>query len=286
MSTNIPNKKNTGKPGKFSTAEDEIVLDGIQKGSTPLEIQAVLQEIDSKDRIRSLSVIQKKILSLQAQNNLQENITGVIDLRTELRGKLYYADLKEQFTAKEVMHFENLWIDLVKQFRGDILPSEELQLKQFITIDILLKQLMVTRREHIQEIEEITRQIKREKRKDDIERDDMLLDNLTQQLNYLQSSITSYTPEYDKLVTKQGAIQKQLKATRDDRIKRIEDSKTNWVGLLKALDEEDYRSRVGRDMEIMKIAKDKARDELSDWHEYDDGKVDQPFLNSDTIKDE
>ena len=40
-------------------------------------------------------------------------------------------------------------------------------------------------------------------------------------------------------------------------------------------------------MEVQRVAADKALERLSEYHEYEDGVVDQPVLNSDTlIKDE
>ena len=39
-------------------------------------------------------------------------------------------------------------------------------------------------------------------------------------------------------------------------------------------------------MEIHRLAADKAVEDLSDYHKYEDGVLDQPFLNADTVKDE
>ena len=39
-------------------------------------------------------------------------------------------------------------------------------------------------------------------------------------------------------------------------------------------------------MEIMKLAEEKAMEDLSEYTEYEDGTVDQPFLNYETIIDE
>ena len=42
-----------------------------------------------------------------------------------------------------------------------------------------------------------------------------------------------------------------------------------------------------KDIEIWeRIAKNKARDELSEWHEYIDGTIDQPLLTPETVRDE
>jgi 5-hydroxyisourate hydrolase-like protein (transthyretin family) len=39
-------------------------------------------------------------------------------------------------------------------------------------------------------------------------------------------------------------------------------------------------------MEINRLAANKALKALSDYHTFEDGGVDQPFLNADTVKDE
>ena len=39
-------------------------------------------------------------------------------------------------------------------------------------------------------------------------------------------------------------------------------------------------------MEVHRIAANKASDRLSEYHEYEDGTVDQPLLNSDTLIEE
>ena len=82
---------------------------------------------------------------------------------------------------------------------------------------------------------------------------------------------------------KRQLVSKDLKATRDQRIKRIEDSKSSWAGFLRALEDEEERERVGDDAELMKIAKDKSREKLGTFHTFIDGSIDRPLLNADTI---
>ena len=60
---------------------------------------------------------------------------------------------------KELLYFENTWVNLVKQFREDVLPAEELQIKQFITIDILINRSMKERKRHIAETEKLQKQV-------------------------------------------------------------------------------------------------------------------------------
>jgi hypothetical protein len=81
-------------------------------------------------------------------------------------------------------------------------------------------------------------------------------------------------------------IQRDLKAARSDRVKKIEDSKTSFTGFIRALEDEGLRQRIGEDVEVNKLAKNKAIQRLAQYHKYEDGQVDQPFLTPETIKEE
>ena len=53
---------------------------------------------------------------------------------------------------------------------------------------------------------------------------------------------------------------------------------------MKALEDEAERERQGRDIEIMKLAKDKAKDRLGEWHVYQNGEADQPLLTPENVR--
>ena len=110
----------------------------------------------------------------------------------------------------------------------------------------------------------------------------MLL-NLEQQLALARSTQTTHTNEYTKLSKEYKELAKDLKATRDQRLRRIEDGKTSWIGLIRMLEDEAVREREGNDMEILSVAADNTRQTLSDYHSYEDGKLDMPVLTPDTV---
>lgn len=143
---------------------------------------------------------------------------------------------------------------------------------------------MKERRKHIEEIEKLQKQINSEYDLDEDLRDINKLANLEQQIAYARNSIGQYTTEYTKLLGEQKAINQSLKATRDQRIKKIEDSKTTFAGLLRALDDEELRKRMGDDAELMKLAKDKSKKKLSEYHLFANGELDQPLLTPESIE--
>ncbi len=209
-----------------------------------------------------------------------------ITLRGTLHKKAYWVEILKQFTKNEINYFEGSWIDLMIQFQENVLPTEEMQLKQFIIIDILINRSLKERNVHEQDIENTQIAINVEYAKDIDVRDTVLLGSLEQQLSCARGAVTAYTVEYRTLLDKQSSISKDLKATREKRIKNIEDSKTSWAGMIRALEEDDLRKRMGDEAEIYKIAGEKAKNELAEYHTYADGSIDQPFLSSDTIKDD
>ena len=209
-------------------------------------------------------------------------------LRHKLHKKTFWSEIQRQFDKEtgELQYFEDTWINLIKQFREDVLPAEELQIKQFITIDILINRSMKERKRHISDTERIQTMVNEEYLKQEEDRDIPYLSNLETQLSFARNSITSYTNEYTKLLSEQQKISKDLKATREQRIKRIEDGKSSWTGLLRMLEDEKIREAEGRQMEIMRMSVDKHLSTLEEVHVYQDKSADMPFLTPEAIDNE
>lgn len=264
------------KRGQLSTDEQNFIRDNI--GSMSIEDIAVALN-------RSTKPVQRYIVDHKLSFDPEENITDQ-NLRLKLHAKTFWPEIERQFDEDtgELEYFENTWVSLVKQFREDVLPAEELQIKQFITIDILINRSMKERKRHIAETERLQRKVDEEYNKDEDDRDIPKLANLETQLSFARNSIASYTNEYTKLLSEQQKISKDLKATREQRIKRIEDGKSSWVGLIRMLEDEVLREKESKEMEILAIATQKAKEKLYENHQYQDGKVDQPILTPESIE--
>lgn len=206
-------------------------------------------------------------------------------LKRKLHSKTFWNEITRQFDSEsgELDYFENTWINLIKQFREDVLPAEEIQIKQFITIDILLNRSMKERKRHISETEKLQTLVDKEYEKPEDQRDIPKLSNLETQLTFARNSIASYTNEFSKLLAEQQKIGKDLKATREQRIKRIEDGKSSWVGLIRMLEDEELREKEGKEMEVISLATQNAKEGLYAYHNYADNKVDSPILNHESV---
>jgi hypothetical protein len=266
---------NPKKRGQLSLEEEKFIRENLQK----LSVENIAEQLN-----RNVAPIKRYIS--ESKNLLSDSQAAEDDLlKQKLYGKTFWHEIKKQFDEEsgELEYFENIWINLIKQFREDVLPAEELQIKQFITIDILINRSMKERKRHISETEKLQRLVDAEYDKPEDQRDIPRLANLETQLAFARNSIANYTNEYTKLLGEQQKISKDLKATREQRIKRIEDGKSSWVGLIRMLEDEDIREKEGREMEIIKLATNKAKDSLSQYHEYQDNKLDIPFLTPESV---
>ena len=263
------------KRGQLSLDEEKFIRENIETLS-PEQIATSLN--------RNVEPINRYIdeNQLYAIHEKSENEV----LRRKLHSKTFWNEILRQFDQEsgELEYFENTWIGLIKQFREDVLPAEELQIKQFITIDILINRSMKERKRHISETEKLQRLVDKEYDKPETERDIPKLANLETQLSFARNSIASYTNEYTKLLSEQQKISKDLKATREQRIKRIEDGKSSWVGLIRMLEDETLREKEGREMEILSLATEKAKQKLYSYHQFADNKVDSPLLTPESLE--
>jgi hypothetical protein len=242
------------KRGQLSLEEEQFIKDHVSSSSPEIIAASLNRNVSPITRY----IVEAKLLVDESEKK-QDEI-----LKQKLYSKTFWNEIKRQFDedSGELDYFENTWVNLIKQFREDVLPAEELQLKQFITIDILINRSMKERKRHISETEKLQKEVDKEYDKPEDSRDTPRLINLETQLSFARNSISSYTNEYTKLLGEQQKISKDLKATREQRIKRIEDGKSSWVGLIRMLEDEILREREGREIEIIALATQKAKDDL------------------------
>lgn len=266
----------TKKRGQLSLDEEKFIRDNI----ATLSVQQIADSLN-----RSTAPIERYISEQQLYINDEDKNTYNL-LKQKLYSKTFWQEIQRQFDSEsgELQYFEEVWINLIKQFREDVLPAEELQIKQYITIDILINRSMKERKRHIAETDKLQKLVDKEYEKPEDQRDIPKLANLETQLSFARNSIASYTNEYTKLLNEQQKISKDLKATREQRIKRIEDGKSSWVGLIRMLEDELIREKEGKEMEILSMATDKAKSKLSEYHTFADGKVDLPFLTPESVE--
>jgi hypothetical protein len=177
-------------------------------------------------------------------------------------------------------HFKKMWA----QFKDDVFHTEEMQIIDTVKLEILMNRILKSQQDTISKIAEIEEELIIEKKlnKDDQDRD--LIINLERQIAVLRSSQETLSRDYKDLQTRKATMLKDLKGTREQRIKAIEDSKETFAALItKLVTNVEFRHTVGLEMEKMRIAAEKERARLSEEIVYEDNNVDRPLLNSESV---
>lgn len=207
-----------------------------------------------------------------------------IEAHNELKGRPYYKELTKQFSAEELemfeFHFKKLWT----QFKDDVFHTEEMQIVDLVKLEILMGRQLRNQQEARDRIKTLELELAAAEAAEDKDRALMI----DRQIATLGASQETMSRDFKDLQTKKSTILKDLKGTRDQRIKAIEDHKQTFPVLItKVMTDPKYRHDMSIYMEKMRLAAEVERARLSELITYEDKLPDRPLLNSDSIlKDE
>ena len=204
----------------------------------------------------------------------------------ELEARPYWVEIQQQFTDSELDLFKYHWSRIISQFKDDVIPTEELQVIDLIKLEILMNRCLKQSKGSIEQIGVYESLIADERARDIDQQDRDAIFNLDRQIATLRASQETMNRDYRELQMKKGGMLKDMKATREQRVKRLEDSKQSFIMWIAQLMGDPERTRgYGLEMEKRRLAMDKEKQRLSAYHKYEDGAIDQPFLNSETVID-
>ena len=201
-----------------------------------------------------------------------------------LEDRPYWNELELQFTSEELELFKYHWSRIIAQFNDDVFPTEELQVIDVIKLEILMNRCLKSNKDNIQTIDTYEKYLRDERSKDKDQQDSDYILNLERQVATLRAAQESLNKDYRELQTKKASMLREMKGTREQRIKRLEDSKqsfTSWVAQL--MSDPETLKKYGLEMEKMRLSMNKELERLSNYHKYEDDTVDQPFLTPDTV---
>lgn len=239
----------------------------------------------AKELDRAIEPVQKHLQKLGKGKDLRKNLQTQAEY--DLKKRPYWRELQAQFSEPELEILLYHWKEIVSQFRKDILATEELQIIDVVKLEVLMNRALREQQYSMTKIGEFEQMIEFEKRKSTEDQDREFVFGLERQIATLRAAKESLSREYKDLQTKKSAMYRDLKATREQRIAKLEDNKETFSGLVqKLVRDPDFVEEQNLYMEKMRLAVMKERERLSDYHEYEDGTVDQPFLTPETILDE
>ena len=261
------------KKGRFSKEEMEF----IEANAEVLSPESIAQKLDrDPESIRDWI---KKNVGFSPKQKKEAAVAN------ELKEKPYYKELSTQFSSEELelfeFHFKKMW----SQFKDDVFHTEEMQIIDTIKLEILMNRILKSQRDNQQEIAIAERLVRDEKARDKDQRDMDLVINLERQVAIMRASQETLSKDYKDLQARKATMLKDLKGTREQRVKAIEDSKFTFASLVKKIaTDPQFRNKIGVDMEKMRLAMENEKERLSEYMQYNDGQVDQPFLTPETAK--
>ena len=198
----------------------------------------------------------------------------------EIQNSQYWPILVNQFSSKELKSFRYHWANIVKQFKDDILHTEELQIIDVVKLQLMMDRLLEQQESIKSKIEQIDKEIIAAKKANE----DDKVSNLQRELAGYYAATQASSKEFNDLLKQKQAMFKDLKATREQRIKQIENNKQTLIGWIKSLlTDVQFRIDLGIRMEKERLAADVEYERLSEYYTYADNMVDQPILNFETV---
>jgi len=202
----------------------------------------------------------------------------------DLEDRPYWGELRQQFSIEELEIFKWHWARTIDQFKENIMSTEEMQVVDMIKLELLMNRCLKLNKSSTDQILAFEALIQQERSLDAGLQNREDLFNLERQVASLKSSQESLTRDYRELQTKKNAMLKEMRATREQRVKDIEESKQSFVGWMTHLiTHPEVCREYGITMEKMRLAMEAEKKRLSAYHTYEDGQIDQPFLTPETV---
>jgi hypothetical protein len=289
-------KKNDGPVKRpLTTERDELGPDGLPKlkpgqsrvGKGVLSSQDLEFLIVNKDNMsvkdlakalnRSVPFIQKHIEGLPVIKRQRENSIWI----SKLEASSFWNETKKGLLGLEVTYFKEAWASYLDQFgvAADILATDELMIKDLILLDVFSNRAIIDKSNTIRKLNALEAEIKEASSVPFAERDMDLISSLRSQYSSLISAKISLGKEHLDYQTRKDVKLKDLKGSREQRFKQIEESKRNLVELIRELDTHKRREEEGRIAEKVRIAAKKVSDDWNNSIKYEDGTFDKPFLS-------
>ncbi len=276
------NKGEERKRGLMSKQEIEF----IKSQMAHMSVDAIAEKL--KRTPMTVQSWVEKIINEPTPPTAAEQEKGSI--KAELRGSQKWLRLKQEFSAEELKFFEEEYISIMRQFKGNVLHTEEAQIFDCVKLEILKSRNMVARRQAREEIDEMEmKQIEflagfLDGKLGMSEKDKTEAFDLENRIQVAKSREEAKTHEWDKLQQRVEKIRSALMSNRDQRIKEIEDKSDNLLGVIRQLQNRDVQERKSRELQLGRMAGVKEHERLGESIQYDDGTWDSPILSVDTFK--
>ena len=261
------------KTGRLSNDEGRLIARLIDN----MTVEDIAVKMD-----RRVETIEKFV-----KGTLREGLSGYEEAQYSLEDRPYWIELENQFDHAELELFKYHWSRIISQFRDDVLPTEELQVVDVIKLELLMNRSLKCSKDSIEQLNIHESMLNLEREKDREDQDTDLMISAQRAIAGIRAAQESLNKDYRELQSKKQSMLREIKGTREQRVKRLEDSKQSLVAWVASLMQDpELAKSYGLEMEKMRLAMEREKERLSAFHKYQDGTVDRPFLSVDSVKKE
>lgn len=240
-------------------------------------------EVIAKELNRDIQPVLTHLRKIGKSLNKKEDFETQAEY--DLKTRPYWKELKNQFDEEELETFLYYWKTIIGQFNRDVFPTEELQILSLCKLEILMNRALREQRLNGLQIKEMEDELMDEKRASFELQDRDFIFDLERQIAAMRHAKESLSKDFKDLQSKQSQVFKDLKATRDQRLDRINSNKKTMDSLVLQLNEDPvFKEEASLAMEKMRLAIQGEKKRLGSFHEFADGEVDRPFLSDETIE--
>lgn len=254
-------RSGSGKRGPLSVSERRFIA-------------ASYTRLTASEIAEQLNRAEHTIVNYVEKELGQRVVDGITlpDDSQDIQNRPYWNELRSQFSDEELRLFAFHWKEVRNQFGNDIFYTEELQIIELCRLELLANRVLREQQRSTTEIASLELALQ----------DEVDLTEKKAKLNRLDSlraSLTAFLREYRDLYDKKTKTLQELKATRRERIKRIEDQRQTLQGWMSELCTDASRREAFADFaEKHRLASEKEYKRLTAYHEFADGIVDRVLL--------
>lgn len=257
--------------GPWSSRDKKYIAENCKK-KTAEEIAQYLR--------RNVSVVRKYIQD-HHESEFQE--TAQVAKHSIKRSPIW-KDLEKQFSPQELDMFLFHWGRIISQFKDDVYATEELQVIDTIKLELLMNRALTEQQNLMVKLHALETELIDERDKESKNLNYII--NLERQIGALMQAKDSINSNYKEMLQKKGTILKEMKATRDARVKFLENSKESFSGWMRQLlTDREVRKKLGENAEKMRLAHEEEKKRLGEYHTFINGEVDQILVNEETVID-
>ena len=279
MSKTLISEQKRRKTGSLSIFEQDYIIENCSR----MQINDMAEALNRKAE-PIIKFIKSRGLNSVSVDDIDTFNDEYDEIHRKLQKSPMFAELKYQFDEDEIKYFVNHWVDLVMQFKGDILASEYMQIKELITLEILQNRIMRKRFSAKSDIERLQDMINEAYSLPPEDRNAADLSLWETNLALAKTAESNLTNEQQKISQDKKKLFTDLKATRDQRFSKIETGDKTFATLIKSLYEEEERRKQGEAAELIRLATEKKKKELMEIHIYGDKIADYPLLTPETVE--